>query len=431
MKFTAADIAAEDLLIGAVVLNPAEYYPQAADLSPQSFCHPRNRRIWRAMAKASAADAEFNLLSIAEAYTALGGDCITDVTQLDSKPGHSVPFLAARVAQSKLTRDVKAAAQRIVDSDIVGEEAMSEALTHFESIHVPGGGELLQADALATRIADDLEIRYSHRNEDGCRGISTGFAAIDKLTNGLARGQVHVIGGRPSEGKSSLALAIALNRAYAGGVVDFYSLEDTMDGLGDRIVCRQSRLSADVLRTARLSKAEWTRATVDLGKLAKAKLAVSDHVFDNAAQLCGAIRKHCLRRKTELVIVDYLQMLTPTEEPSDITAASLMLQRTAKRTGAAIILCSQLNRQGADEPRLKHLRGSGAIEQHAYSVFLLWRNPLVKHAPVTALKVAKQKNGRAGDDVWIHLHFDKAKSTFWDCDMDMSREYLREVENGI
>lgn len=244
-------------------------------------------------------------------------------------------------------------------------------------------------------------------------GVETGFPKLDELTSGLQAGDLVIIAGRPGMGKTALALNIAVNASTRRGVrVAIFSLEMSCEQLTQRLLCATADVSMHNLRRGLLGREERNRLLYALGVLSAAKIFIDDSAALNALDMRARARrlKSSPDCGLDLVVVDYLQLMEAhgqrsrdrnrQQEVSDMTRA---LKAMAKELNVPVIVISQLSRapetRGGDmRPRLADLRESGAIEQDADLVLLLYRPDYYNKEDESLrgradLEIAKQRNG--------------------------------------
>jgi replicative DNA helicase len=275
------------------------------------------------------------------------------------------------------------------------------------------------------------KIEEYHKNQGMLTGISTGFADFDKMTTGLHEGEMIVIAARPSVGKTSLAMNIAEHVSLEVKVpVGVFSLEMTADQLVLRMLCSRSRVNLRNIRDGFLAERDFPKLTGAAGKLAGAPLFIDDSSGLSILQLRAKARRMWQQYGIKLFVIDYLQLLNSTSRRAEnrqqeISEISGGLKSLAKELSVPIIVLSQLNRElekrgPGERPRLSDLRESGAIEQDADLVGLLYResknkdgedetNEAEQDAIPVKLFIAKQRNGPTGD---VDLTFLKSYTRF-------------------
>lgn len=268
-----------------------------------------------------------------------------------------------------------------------------------------------------------------HQRKGTLTGIGTGFTDLDRMTTGLHGGEMIVIAARPSVGKTSLAMNIAEHVSIDTQLpVGVFSLEMTAQSLVLRMLCSRSRVNLRNVREGFLAERDFPKLTGAAGKLANAPLFIDDSSGLSILQFRAKARRMYQQYGIKLFVVDYLQLLHSTSRKADnrqqeIADISNGIKALSKELDVPIIVLSQLNREVEREkgrpPRMSDLRESGAIEQDADLVGLLYRpvkesddegagDPAEAY-PVNLL-IAKQRNGPAGEDV--HLTFLKSYTRF-------------------
>ena len=268
-----------------------------------------------------------------------------------------------------------------------------------------------------------------HQRQGTLTGIATGFSDFDKMTTGLHGGEMIVIAARPSMGKTSLAMNIAEHVAIEQKLaVGVFSLEMTSESLVLRMLCSRSRVNLRNVREGFLAERDFPKLTGAAGKLANAPLFIDDSSGLSVLQLRAKARRMHQQYGIKLFVIDYLQLLHSTarraeNRQQEIADISNGIKSLAKELDVPVIVLSQLNRELEREknrkPRMSDLRESGAIEQDADLIGLLYKpnaddddgggNPVPDDACAVNLLIAKQRNGPTGD---VNLTFLKSYTRF-------------------
>jgi replicative DNA helicase len=268
-----------------------------------------------------------------------------------------------------------------------------------------------------------------HQRQGVLTGIGTGFVDLDKMTSGMHPGEMIVIAARPSMGKTSLAMNIAEHVAIEQRLpVGVFSLEMTADSLVLRMLCSRSRVNMRSVREGFLAERDFPKLTGSAGKLANAPLFIDDSSGLSILQMRAKARRMAQQYGIKLFVIDYLQLLHSTSRRAEnrqqeIADISNGVKSLAKELNVPVIVLAQLNREIEREkgrqPRLSDLRESGAIEQDADVVCLLYKPkagdddegapPADEEAIPVNLLVAKQRNGPTGD---VNLTFLKSYTRF-------------------
>ncbi|HLD09313.1 MAG TPA: replicative DNA helicase, partial [Methylophilaceae bacterium] len=270
---------------------------------------------------------------------------------------------------------------------------------------------------LLPQVADRIDQLFQRDNPNDVTGIPTGFTDLDSMTSGFQPGELIIVAGRPSMGKTSFALNVAENVALglggltAGLPVAVFSMEMAATQLAMRMIGSVGRLDQHKMRTGRLEDDDWVRLTTALGKLNDAPIFIDEGAalgsFDVRAR---ARRLHRQCGKLGLIVVDYLQLMSaPASRQSEnrateISEISRSLKALAKELDVPVVALSQLNRsveQRPDKrPVMSDLRESGAIEQDADLILFIYRDEVYNaESPdkgTAEIIIAKQRNGPIG-----------------------------------
>lgn len=264
---------------------------------------------------------------------------------------------------------------------------------------------------LKDSLTENMEvIERLYERGSGITGVPTGFVDLDELTAGLQPSNLIVIAARPSMGKSALALAIAQNAAVETGKPSvIFSLEMSRGELVQRLMCMESRVDSNRMRRGALTDGDWPRLSMALARLAETPLFIDDTPNVTALELRAKARRQAsLPAGLGLIVVDYLQLMTPTkrsenrvQEVSEITRSLKIL---ARELDVPVLALSQLSRNveyRADKrPMLADLRESGSIEQDSDVVIFIYRDevydPKSTQRGIAEIAVAKHRGGPTG-----------------------------------
>ncbi len=307
--------------------------------------------------------------------------------------------------------------------DMLMDEVEREVLRISES---RAEGQSNTIKELVVRAIDQIQ---SFQERQGMlTGVGTGFRELDKMTTGLHGGEMVVLAARPSMGKTSLAMNIAEYASIEQNLpVGVFSLEMTAESLVMRMLCSNSRVNLRNVRDGFLAERDFPKLTQSASNLTKAPLFIDDSSGLSILQLRAKARRMHQQYQIKLFVIDYLQLLHSTarraeNRQQEIADISSGIKALAKELNVPIIVLSQLTRELEREknrkPRLSDLRESGAIEQDADLVMLLYKPssdddeaaaPVEEDAVPVNLLIAKQRNGPTGD---VHLMFLKPYTRF-------------------
>src|SRR5437660_2024022 len=435
-------IEAEQGVLGCVLLSPNECMGISIEkfkTGAEVFYDLRHRHIYELLAGMYDHKEAIDLLTVQQRLKdhnqleAVGG-----LTYLSSLPD-AVPSSANLTYYIDIVRE-KHLLRRMIQTctSVVGrvyehEGEVDALLDEVERDVLRISEERVEA---STRTIKDLvkraitTIEEFHQRQGMLTGLSSGFADLDKMTSGFHGGEMIVIAARPSMGKTSLAMNIAEHVAVGERLpVGVFSLEMTSESLVLRMLCSRSRVNLRNIRDGFLAERDFPKLTGAAGKLANAPLFIDDTPGLSILQLRAKARRMWQQYGIKLFVIDYLQLLHSTarraeNRQQEIADISNGVKALAKELKVPVIVLSQLNREMEKEknrrPRMSDLRESGAIEQDADLVGLLYKPDSnedeensgggtdFEAVPIT-LFVAKQRNGPTGD---VKLTFLKAYTRF-------------------
>jgi len=281
-------------------------------------------------------------------------------------------------------------------------------------------------DSLEQVIKDSFKKLESAAAFDGfVTGVPTDFKDFDRLTAGLQPSDLIIIAGRPSMGKTALALNIGYNAAKrTGKAVAIFSLEMSKQQLGIRMLGFEASIDATKLRTGFLRDKEWERLTDSANRLTELPIFIDDSSAISVLEMKAKCRRLKKSHDLALVIVDYLQLIqgrrSAESRQIEISEVSRMLKALAKDLNVPVMALSQLNRKVEDRPnkrpQLADLRESGAIEQDADVIAFIYRDEVYhpdseENRNIAEIILAKQRNGPTG---YFKLTFRKELTAFGD-----------------
>lgn len=263
---------------------------------------------------------------------------------------------------------------------------------------------------LLPQVADRIDALFQRENPSDVTGIPTGFTDLDSKTSGLQPGDLIIVAGRPSMGKTAFSLNIAENVALDTGLpVAVFSMEMAATQLAMRMIGSVGRLDQHRMRTGRLEDEDWVRLTTALGKLNDAPLFIDESAGLNALEVRARARRlHRQCGKLGLIVVDYLQLMSATRSgenrATEISEISRSLKSLAKELDVPVVALSQLNRSLEQRPNkrpvMSDLRESGAIEQDADLILFIYRDEVYNDdSPdkgTAEIIIGKQRNGPIG-----------------------------------
>ena len=416
-------VEAEQAVLGGLLLsNPA--WDRIGDLISESdFYRADHRVLWRTITKLVEDNKPADVLTVAEALKVNGeiGDVggITYLDQLASgtPSAANIRRYAEIVRERAIMRKLAEVGTNIADSAYSpqGREArqlLDEAETKILEIGESGGRSSESFAKMSALLADVMSrLDELHKNPASVTGKATGFVDLDEMTTGLQDGDLIIIAGRPSMGKSALSLNICEHIGLELKLpVLFFSMEMGGTQLAQRLLGSVGKVDAQALRTGRLSPPDWDRLGTALGKLNEAPILIDESLGLNPLELrARARRKWREYGGLGLIVVDYIQLMVATDSGQENRATELSeisrgMKSMAKELKCPVIALSQLNRSLEQRPNkrpvMSDLRESGALEQDADMIFFIYRDEVYNEdSPdkgIAEIIIGKQRNGPIG-----------------------------------
>ncbi|WLE60251.1 replicative DNA helicase [Burkholderia plantarii] len=431
-----ASVESEQAVLGALMIDNGAYDVIAAELCADDFTVGEHRAIFSAISQLIVGQEPADVVTVFEHLRATKARVAEPLRYLNeivgSTPGAANLARYAGIVRSRSQlRGAVRAARAVIDqcfntagreaSEII-DEAQAAFLRLTDSAARSSGGFQPMQPAL-TRVVERIDELFHSPNRGGITGTSTGFLDLDARLDGMHGGELIVVGGRPSMGKTSLAMNIAEYVAIELQLpVGVLSLEMPAEQLTMRMLASQSRISQNRLRTGRLEDDDWPRLTHGVERMASAPVDILDSSAITPSKFKAELRRlHRARGRLGLVVVDYLQLMSGdgnTEmRAGEVAEISRALKQIAKELDVPIVALSQLNRGLEQRPNkrpvMSDLRESGAIEQDADVILFIYRdevyNPDSADRGTAEIIIAKQRNGPIGT---VRLAFQNATTRF-------------------
>ena len=260
-----------------------------------------------------------------------------------------------------------------------------------------------------TLITTYGNIEELYINKGRVQGVPSGFVELDRLTTGFHGGELILVGARPSMGKTAFMLNIAQHAAMVGRkTVAFFSLEMPREQLANRMLCSEAHVDMQSVRQGSLSDDDWMHLAEAMGPLSQSPIYFDDTASITIPEMRSRCRRMQMEHGLDLILIDYLQLMTSTNRnesrQNEVSDLSRQLKLMALELKIPIIVGSQLSRGAAQRqdhrPMLSDLRDSGAIEQDADTVMFLHRedyyNPETEDKNIAEVIIQKQRNGPLG-----------------------------------
>jgi replicative DNA helicase len=409
------DLESEQSVLGGMLLSKDAIGEVSDILTGRDFYKPAHETIYATIMDVYAAGEPADPITVAAELTRrgeinkVGGASYLHALVQTVPTAANAAFYADIVHERAVLRRLTEAGTRIAQLGYAGEGELDEivnaaqaemyAVTEERTTGEPGSA----IAAIVERVVDSV----GARDEGEITGVPTGFTDLDSLTKGFQPGQLIVLAGRPAMGKSTVALDFARAAAIEHGLgVALFSLEMSEDEIGMRVLSAEARVALHHLRGGTLTDDDWVRIGRRLPAIGEARLHVDDSPGLTLADIRTRTRRIAARDGLDLVVVDYLQLITPasrrgSSRQEDVAAISRGLKLLAKDLRVPVIALSQLNR-GSEmrqdkRPQVSDLRESGAIENDADMVILLHREDAYEEGSPRSgeadLIVGKHRNG--------------------------------------
>ena len=325
----------------------------------------------------------------------------------------NIKHYANIVAEKSTLRRLIRINEEIANTCYVGKDSLEDILADtekrvFDLVQRRNTGEFVSIRQIVMNAMDNIE-KASH-NKGNVTGVATGFLDLDYRTAGMQPSDLILVAARPSMGKTAFVLNIAQYVAFKQAkTVAIFSLEMSKEQLVNRLFSMESKVDSQHLRTGNLSDVEWEKLIESAGVIGKSNLIIDDTPGISISELRSKCRKYKLEHNLEMIIIDYLQLMSGSGRSTDsrqqeISDISRSLKALARELHVPVIALSQLSRaveQRPDHrPMLSDLRESGAIEQDADVVMFIYRddyyNKDTELKNVAEIIIAKQRNGAIG-----------------------------------
>jgi replicative DNA helicase len=426
LKLPPHSIEAEQSVIGGLLLENEALDKVADILNADDFYQHDHKTIYQHIARLIERNRPADIVTVAESLestaelTGIGGIAYLGSLAQNTPTAANIRRYAEIVRERAVMRKLVT-----VGSDIAGsafnpngrdaQQLLDEAEAKIFQIAESGNRDnqgFQDIKELLPLVAEKIDELFSREDQSEVTGIPTGFADLDRMTSGLHGGDLIIVAGRPSMGKTAFSINMAENVAIDTGLpVAIFSMEMGATQLATRMIGSIGRLDQHRMRTGRLEDEDWEKLTTALGKLNEAPIFIDEGAglssFDVRAR---ARRLHRQTGKLGLIVVDYLQLMaapagTRTENrATEISEISRSLKALAKELDVPVVALSQLNRgleQRPDKrPVMSDLRESGAIEQDADLILFIYRdevyNPDSTDKGTAEIIIGKQRNGPIG-----------------------------------
>jgi replicative DNA helicase len=426
LKLPPNSVEAEQSVLGGLLLENEALDKIADILNQADFYRHDHRLIYTHIAKLIEQNRPADIVTVAESLensaelSSVGGIAYLGALAQNTPTAANIRRYAEIVRERSIMRKLVEVGSGIAESayNPQGRDAqqlLDEAEAKIFQIAESGnrGSQgFVNIQTLLPQVADRIDYLYQRENQGSVTGIPTGFDDLDERTSGFQPGDLIIVAGRPSMGKTAFSLNIAENVALdTKKAVAVFSMEMGATQLATRMIGSVGRLDQHRMRNGNLEDEDWARLTTALGKLNDAPIFIDEGAGLSSFDVRARARR--LHRQTGglgLIVVDYLQLMSGTSgrasenRATEISEISRSLKSLAKELDVPVVALSQLNRsveQRPDKrPVMSDLRESGAIEQDADLILFIYRdevyNPDSEDKGTAEIIIAKQRNGPIG-----------------------------------
>jgi len=426
LKLPPHSVEAEQSVIGGLLLENEALDKIADILSASDFYRHDHRLIFKHIGKLIEHNRPADIVTVAESLensaelSSVGGIAYLGALAQNTPTAANIRRYAEIVRERAIMRKLVEVGSGIAESAYAPQGRDAQQLldeAEAKIFQIAEGGKrssegFIDIKVLLPQVADRIDMLFSRDNPSDVTGIPTGFDDLDKMTSGFQGGDLIIVAGRPSMGKTAFSINIAENVALDTGLpVAIFSMEMSSTQLAMRMIGSVGRLDQHKMRTGRLEDEDWERLAAALGKLNEAPIFIDEGAglssFDVRAR---ARRLHRQCGKLGLIVVDYLQLMAAPagrqgeNRATEISEISRSLKALAKELDVPVVALSQLNRsveQRPDKrPVMSDLRESGAIEQDADLILFIYRDEVYNSDSAdkgtAEIIIAKQRNGPIG-----------------------------------
>jgi replicative DNA helicase len=417
-------IEAEQSVLGGLLLDNNAWDKIGDVVSESDFYRDEHRRIFRSIQKLMERSKPADVITVSEALENAGDKDSTGGLAYVSELASNVPGASNIRRYAEIVRERAVLRQLVSAGDEISESALNPmgrdtktlldeaeqkvfAIAESGARHQTG---FVHINPLLSEVVDRIQELHDRDNPSDITGVPTGYLDLDQQTSGLQPGDLIIIAGRPSMGKTAFALNIGEHVAVNAGLpVAVFSMEMGGSQLALRMLTSIGRLDASRVRTGKLNDQEWSQLSFALGKLHEAPIYIDETGGINPIDLRARARRlHRQCGKLGLIIIDYIQLMVGARQSdnraNEVSEISRSLKALAKELEVPVIALSQLSRKVEERqdkrPMMSDLRESGAIEQDADVIMMMYREDYYK--PDTPDKgtaeviIGKQRNGPTG-----------------------------------
>ena len=406
------DLQAEQSILGSILLYNNSYFEISDKINSDMFYRDAHKEIYIAITELIRKNISVDIITLSDILRAKGKiDAIGGsyyITQLiDSIVSYKAIKLHANIILEKyLLRKIIITSQEITNTINEGYEAteiiglFQARINELATINIKN--DLMPINSIIAETLDNIENRINNKIKPG---LNTGFHALDKKIS-IRQGELIIIAGRPSMGKTALALNIATNISKQQKNVVIFSLEMGKDLIAERILSAESNINNEVIKGTYISEQDYQGIAKAVGTITNLSISIDDSATISTSEIKAKAIRYKQKKAIDLIVIDYLGLIKTKKSENrreGISETVREIKNLARELNVPIILLCQLNREVENrekkEPRLSDLRESGEIEQTADLVLLIHRDDYYNHNNATNIAkiiIAKHRNGDTG-----------------------------------
>lgn len=406
---------AERSVLGAAMLNKEVLFDILEEVKEDDFYNESHKEIFRAIWELYRKNSAVDMLTVCEELKSrqsldmVGGRAYIATLTAEVPSTANGREYAKIIAEKAIMRQMIRTAEDITEKGYESKMAAREILDYAESgiFQIAQMRQKNDYTKIQDVLLENLKIiDAAAQNKDKITGIPTGFHDLDEKTSGLQRSDLVIVAARPGMGKTAFALNIAQQSAVKHGTsAIIFSLEMSKEQLGQRLLAMQARVEMQKLKHGDLDRKDWDRVSLGVDELNNSKIVIDDTPGISLMEMRNKCRRLKAEQGLDLIVVDYLQLMTfegkTDNRQQEISALSRNMKLLAREMNCPVILLSQLSRapelRQDKRPMLSDLRESGSIEQDADIVIFLYRddyyNENTEKPGVCEVNIAKHRSG--------------------------------------
>ena len=406
---------AERSVLGAAMLNKEVLFDILEEVKEDDFYNESHKEIFRAIWELYRKNSAVDMLTVCEELKSrqsldmVGGRAYIATLTAEVPSTANGREYAKIIAEKAIMRQMIRTAEDITEKGYESKMAAREILDYAESgiFQIAQMRQKNDYTKIQDVLLENLKIiDAAAQNKDKITGIPTGFHDLDEKTSGLQRSDLIIVAARPGMGKTAFALNIAQQSAVKHGTsAIIFSLEMSKEQLGQRLLAMQARVEMQKLKQGDLDRKDWDRVSLGVDELNNSKIVIDDTPGISLMEMRNKCRRLKAEQGLDLIVVDYLQLMTfegkTDNRQQEISALSRNMKLLAREMNCPVILLSQLSRapelRQDKRPMLSDLRESGSIEQDADVVIFLYRddyyNENTEKPGVCEVNIAKHRSG--------------------------------------